>query len=201
MRQTIAAAVAVLALAACPSVEQGATGPQGPEGQQGPAGYSALASGTRIKARVGTTPDGAKLFIGWHDAELGEACSFRTAADGKTRCLPDVYDSTASSSPVAPGSRYFSDPGCTTEVVPATTCIAVGACAVPGTTVFAAGKVASPKGSELLYGVYEVSDLVKGLEMYESNEYGCMSRGSVSYLEVEQELDPAAFQGIEETIE
>lgn len=106
MRQTIAAALALLALAACPEV---ATGPQGPEGPQGPAGYSALASGTRIKARVGTTPDGAKLFLGWHDAELGVDCEFLKASDGLTRCLPV--------GPVVQAGTLFADSSCSKPVV------------------------------------------------------------------------------------
>jgi hypothetical protein len=45
-------------------------------------------SGTRIKARVVTTPDGAKMFVGIYDNDLQTECSFSTAADGITRCLP-----------------------------------------------------------------------------------------------------------------
>lgn len=35
-----------------------------------------------------TTPDGAKIFQGNYDAMRGEACGFREASDGVTRCLP-----------------------------------------------------------------------------------------------------------------
>jgi len=37
---------------------------------------------------VGTTPDGAKMFVGWHDMDRSLDCAFDIAADGKRRCLP-----------------------------------------------------------------------------------------------------------------
>lgn len=85
--------VAAVLLSAC--AVEGPIGPEGPQGPIGPAAGSPIESGTRIKMRVGETPDGAKMFLGWHDAERGENCSFRVAADGKTRCLPEVYESGA----------------------------------------------------------------------------------------------------------
>jgi hypothetical protein len=45
-------------------------------------------SGSRLKARYLVTPDGAKQFIGWHDAERNENCAFEFAADGQQHCLP-----------------------------------------------------------------------------------------------------------------
>ncbi|MFN7131999.1 MAG: hypothetical protein ACK4N5_07945 [Myxococcales bacterium] len=45
-------------------------------------------SGTRLKARVGVSPDGAKVFLGWHDSARNEDCSFVLATDNKLRCLP-----------------------------------------------------------------------------------------------------------------
>jgi hypothetical protein len=45
-------------------------------------------SGTRIKMKVLTTPDGAKSFQGWHDTQLDIDCQFLAATDGQTRCLP-----------------------------------------------------------------------------------------------------------------
>lgn len=46
-------------------------------------------SGSRIKMRVGRTPDGAVSFEGWYDTELDTVCYFGTAADGRRRCLPE----------------------------------------------------------------------------------------------------------------
>lgn len=45
-------------------------------------------SGTRIRARVGTTPDGAKMFLGWYDTELDINCRFRTLVGPIPRCYP-----------------------------------------------------------------------------------------------------------------
>ncbi len=45
-------------------------------------------SGDRIKARVVTTPDGAKAHVGWRDTVLNINCAFANPGDGTTRCLP-----------------------------------------------------------------------------------------------------------------
>ena len=45
-------------------------------------------SGSRIKAKVVFTPGGAQSFAGWYDTKLDVDCRFRTASDGKNRCLP-----------------------------------------------------------------------------------------------------------------
>lgn len=65
-------------------------------------------SGTRIKARVLTTPDGAKVLNGWRDTQLNLDCYFSVTADGISRCVP--------SAPSDQGS-YFADAGCTAPVV------------------------------------------------------------------------------------
>ena len=54
--------------------------------------------------RIGTTPDGARAFLGWHDAMRGDDCAFGLAADGQLRCLPTV---------TAYVDDLFADNGCT----------------------------------------------------------------------------------------
>ena len=85
--------------------KDGAQGPQGepgPQGPPGPAGESTgNASGSRLKARYASTPDGARIFLGWRDSELGFDCEFQTAEDGKQRSLPRE------------GHVWFSDDECT----------------------------------------------------------------------------------------
>lgn len=66
----------------------GPAGPKGDVGPAGPAGASLLKSGSRIKAKVGTTADGMKALLSWHDTALGEDCTFLKTSDGKTRCVP-----------------------------------------------------------------------------------------------------------------
>lgn len=63
------------------------------------------ASGSRVKIRYYEASDGAKQFIGWHDAERDDDCSFTMHANGTVRCLPG-------------GATYafFADAGCTIAI-------------------------------------------------------------------------------------
>jgi hypothetical protein len=66
-------------------------------------------SGTRLKARYMVGEDGSKQWnYGWYDSERKENCTFTTAGDGKTRCLP------------TPGAyvngSVYADAACTQEV-------------------------------------------------------------------------------------
>ncbi len=45
-------------------------------------------SGSRIRARFGETPDGAKQFIGWYDSQLSINCLFAETSEGIFRCVP-----------------------------------------------------------------------------------------------------------------
>jgi hypothetical protein len=65
------------------------------------------ASGSRIKARVQSTADGAKAFAGFYDMTLGTPCAFNRAADDTLRCLPVAS---------AYAGTYWGDAGCTTLV-------------------------------------------------------------------------------------
>lgn len=67
-------------------------------------------NGSRIRARVRTTPDGARALLGWYDAQLKVTCSFVFASDGKTRCLPDY-----AARPHL-GQDYYSDSACTNKI-------------------------------------------------------------------------------------
>lgn len=71
-------------------------------------------SGTRLRARVFDGGDGAVLFRGWFDTDLGVDCGQRRATDGADRCLPAVQ----------PGFGFL-DAACTEPV------IALDACAGP----------------------------------------------------------------------
>lgn len=65
-------------------------------------------SGSRIKAKVLKTSDGAQSFLGWYDTELSTDCIFwystYKAEDGKNRCLPR--------SAVVSSSNYYTDSNC-----------------------------------------------------------------------------------------
>jgi hypothetical protein len=72
----------------------------------GPVGTDWV-SGTRLRARVLTTADGAKSQWGWYDTQLGINCFIATAGDGQQRCLPQTY---------AAVGTYFADSACTTQL-------------------------------------------------------------------------------------
>jgi len=67
-------------------------------------------SGSRIRARFGETPDGAKQFMGWYDNQTRTECAFLQTSEGIHRCLPTplLY------------SSYFADSSCTTPLFMAT---------------------------------------------------------------------------------
>jgi hypothetical protein len=95
----------------------GGTGGTGGGGGTGGSGGGAggvpdYVSGTRIKARVQATPDGAKAFAGFYDNSLAVPCSFNRAADDVLRCLPNTY---------AYAGVYWGDAGCTAPIAYSTT--------------------------------------------------------------------------------
>jgi hypothetical protein len=64
-------------------------------------------SGTRLRARVYVSSDGAKQFAGWYDSQRKENCTIYPAADGVLRCLP-YFAPTGQIT-----DTYFSDAQCT----------------------------------------------------------------------------------------
>jgi hypothetical protein len=71
-------------------------------------------SGTRIKAKIGRTADGAKQWSGWYDSDLGTDCAFGRAPDGKSRCLPTM----------ATNPGYFEDASCKKPILTTWVCYA-----------------------------------------------------------------------------
>jgi hypothetical protein len=70
--------------------------------------------GTRLKVRYQTADDGLRIERGfWDDTKLGVICVFRTAADGKLRCVPENQ---------AAFGAEFSDPDCTHMIASADLC-------------------------------------------------------------------------------
>jgi hypothetical protein len=81
-----------------------------------------------MRVRVGA--DGSKEFVGWHDTERDEPCTFAVAADGKQRCIPWQVG--------AQVGGYFSNAGCTTRLA-----YAVKGCSQPR-YAFESVKVSGP---------------------------------------------------------
>ena len=100
--------------AACSTVANSPKPMLGTSGQSGvvidptpsaSAATPAPTSGTRLKAKVLVAEDGSRQqLFGWHDSQTGEDCAFRTAEDGRVRCLP-------AASPTL--TLYFADDKCT----------------------------------------------------------------------------------------
>ncbi len=95
----------------------------GPDSGGGGDSVEPNRSGSRIKMKMLSSGDGAKVFQGNYDSQRGEDCSFQVAADGMTRCLPtpmvtidspSLFQDAACSVPVAiwftcvPAPRYIS---------------------------------------------------------------------------------------------
>jgi hypothetical protein len=81
-------------------------------GQEEPVGLSCEeVSGSRLRKVVRQNGDGTSEFLRLHDTDLGVACSFAPANDGKLRCLP-----VASGAPVADGEVRYSDKTCTAPI-------------------------------------------------------------------------------------
>ncbi|HUS27397.1 MAG TPA: hypothetical protein VMZ53_02780 [Kofleriaceae bacterium] len=83
------------------------------------AGAPPVTNGRRLHA-VEAESDHGSLFLGWYDPELGTECTFRTAEDGATRCLP----------PTDYGV-LFADAGCTAPLAELVGPWANAACARP----------------------------------------------------------------------
>jgi hypothetical protein len=128
-RRTVALAAPVVALLlACEGDGGLTTGPDGgastevdggePGAIDGAAATPAPAapgplerSGSRLKVVWVESPTGERGFARWHDSQLNTACSFRTADDQETRCLPAVAAS------VRDDHSEFSDPFCRTPAL------------------------------------------------------------------------------------
>lgn len=108
--------LALLTIACDTPPIEGPPGPAGPKGDPGavgpagPAGGSTVKSGTRLKARVARSDDGASQFLGWWDSELGMRCA-RNSSLGRDpeRCFPSVLIGAL----VDGDDVYFADSACT----------------------------------------------------------------------------------------
>lgn len=82
-------------------------------------------SGSRLKVRSLVTSDGASVFAGLYDSELGVNCAMTKMDDGKTRCIPQTNSGV---------TIFFGDAQCTTPLVKSSTCLGSSAIAASTTT-------------------------------------------------------------------
>lgn len=120
----------------------GPAGPQGAVGPAGPQGGSTVRSGTRLKARVARSPDGASQFLGWWDSDLGVRCGRVESFPPNERCMPLQRE-----------TREFADANCTVGAMSwSPEAPSLGYCPKPE-----GGRGYFPPG-ERLFAVYELVD-------------------------------------------
>lgn len=98
---------------------------------------SAIQPGTRLQAKIGATPDGARIFLGWYDSERDIDCEFSDTTEGY-RCLPLDNGPETPPGPVTWNAKYptvqpmdfYADTACT---APYFKVRGVGSNAAPGT--------------------------------------------------------------------
>ncbi len=103
------------ALCACsPSATTNDGGVDGGGGDAGPYTGPDYASGTRLRAELFASADGATQWHGWYDKQFDAECTYVGASDGTTRCLPgDVYV-----------ANSYADASCTQPLAARATCLA-----------------------------------------------------------------------------
>lgn len=87
-------------------------------------------SGSRIKAKIYSTSDGAKSFAYWYDTQLDVACSFYPDPQGVTRCLPSIIYSldVSGSKGDLKWTGWFQDAACKKRLLPFATRSSPTAC-------------------------------------------------------------------------
>jgi len=88
----------------------GGGGGGGGEGGGGGGDLVSYSSGSRIRARVHSTPDGATTLAGWRDTAMDVDCAFSNVGDGSMRCLPTWTPEVVSGSQGEP--TWFADAQC-----------------------------------------------------------------------------------------
>lgn len=143
-------------------------------------------SGTRIKAKVATTADGAKAFQTWYDTQLDINCMFNPTADGKMRCVPGFASQV-----------FYSDSGCADlvfAVTPGLDCY--------GWTYDRWGQVCqSDSHCYSKCSIYELGNVVSGPTLYQKGSDGQCNEFNVGYLikggwvfhAAAKQVDPSIF--------
>jgi hypothetical protein len=146
-------------------------------GGEGGNDEGAFISGSRIHARTVAGEDGARGFLGWYDSQLQTECTWRTASDGQTRCLP-----------VAMSTTFFADAGCTQPIVEMSCQMApkyieatTSQCGQPAPGIFAVGQpIADPASAFRLAGGACESTIALGNGFWFSSEGALAPSGFVA---------------------
>jgi hypothetical protein len=143
-------------------------------------------SGSRMKMRVGTSPDGSKDFRGWYDTQLEINCVFRKTANGPVRCIPEL---------TSLNDRWYADANCIVRhaVLPAED------------TDLILGTIISMEVSSGKYRVYQVTERIAG-QVYDNSQGMCAqwpaasANSSVDIYGIAP-VDDTVYQLQEETVE
>jgi hypothetical protein len=135
-------------------------------------------SGTRLRVRKWVTAEGTEHFVGWHDKERDEECSYRIASDGKMRCVP------SSSSPI---DTLHLDAACTQPVVQLTT----SPCDVRPKYATLAAVAACERPRMVAVGAVATF----GVQAYRKQGNDCVAAAvpTTTYYELGAPVDPNAF--------
>ena len=161
----------------------------GGSGRGEPDDVAVNTSGTRIKMRVGTTPDGAKAFLGWYDTMRGDDCTFLVASDGQRRCLPGTS--------VFVGS-FFADNGCTQPLA----YVSLSGCSSAPAAKYASRFDTSCTTGGSVIRLYPVTGMHTGTA-YLGSPGNCIvtNPGSFTLYAIGAEIPATAFQPVTESLE
>jgi hypothetical protein len=147
-------------------------------------------SGTRIRRRMGTTPDGAKMFLGWRDIMRNEDCNFLASTDGVSRCLPAYYTTLFSFS-------HFSDSRCSIGLVSG-----AAVCTIPPALRYVL-KLEPTTCSGYGYAVLPITGTHSGT-VYQGSPASCVAVTTPSpstFYTLGPAISPSAFQSMTESVE
>ncbi|HEY1813062.1 MAG TPA: hypothetical protein VGG74_12015 [Kofleriaceae bacterium] len=175
----------MIVLAGCGTPSSGGDGADGgaSSGGGGSDQLGGYQSGTRIKMRELTTPDGARQFEGWYDTQLDVDCAFFVSTDGVTRCLP-----------AAGGEPVYFDAACTMHAVAVT-------CAQAPTYVTFATPVCPQQLESTAYPVEANVSATGGYYLLSGTTCSRLDDASVTTFAVGPALPNSMFQSATEDIE
>ncbi len=160
-----------------------------------PQAQHANESGSRIRMRVGTTSDGARIFLGWHDAARHEDCEFVKAIDSRKRCLP-----------TGAMNVYYREAGCKTPngYTPKPPCPDTS----PPRYAIASDHTCAPTGQVVLARVFPISSLLNvspGTTIFVRDADGACTPATTSlafqYFDLGAEIAATAFQEMSDAVE
>ena len=170
----------------------GTTGHGGMSGMGGmmnpvPPAMADPTDGSRLKAEYRVADDGSKESVPglWFDSMRNETCSFGTAADGATRCLPTG---------ATQSSLFYTDTACTMTVVSVGSgCSQPAYVSIPVTPSSTACAVTDP-GSH----IYSIGTMMTPSALYINAGGQCFSLGQVpmaTYFTLGAEVTATSFVG------